>query len=78
MYIGWGPLSIINTEGQMRIFLMTTVEGVVGTTCGRGERVKHAILSPPPAQSSHLPSPMEIQCKFSVIAEAQQDNEEHR
>ena len=38
MYIGCGGLSIINTEGGKRIFLMTTV-GVVGTTCG-GERVK--------------------------------------
>ena len=38
MYIGCGRLSIIITEGQMRIFLMTPV-GVVVTTCGR-ERVK--------------------------------------
>ena len=34
----FGGLSIINTEGGMMIFLMTTV-GVVGTTRG-GERVK--------------------------------------
>ena len=38
MYIGCGRLSIIITEGQMRIFLMTPV-GVVVTTRGR-ERVK--------------------------------------
>ena len=38
MYIGCGRLSIFNTEGVMRNFLMTTI-GVVGTTCG-GERVK--------------------------------------
>ena len=38
MYTGFGRLSIINTEGQMRIFLMTPV-GVVVTTRGR-ERVK--------------------------------------
>ena len=37
MYIGCGRLSIINTEGQMRIFLMTPV-GVVVTTRGH-ERV---------------------------------------
>ena len=37
MYIGCGRLSIIITEGQMRIFLMTPV-GVVVTTRGR-ERV---------------------------------------
>ena len=41
MYIGCGRLSIINTEGGMRIFLMTTV-GVVGTTHG-GERGMHNI-----------------------------------
>ena len=38
MYIDCGRLSIIITEGQMRIFLMTPV-GVVVTTRGR-ERVK--------------------------------------
>ena len=38
MYIGCGRLSIIITEGQMRIFLMTPV-GVVVTT-RRRERVK--------------------------------------
>ena len=37
MYIGCGRLSIINTEGQMRSFLMTPV-GIVVTTRGR-ERV---------------------------------------
>ena len=41
MYIGCGRLSIIITEGQMRIFLMTPV-GVVVTTRGR-ERVKDVI-----------------------------------
>ena len=39
MYIGCGRLSIIITEGQMRIFLMTPV-GVVVTTRGR-ERVNY-------------------------------------
>ena len=43
MYIGCGRLSIINTEGQMRIFLMTPV-GVVVTTRGR-ERVKERFHS---------------------------------
>ena len=38
MYIGCGRLSIINTEGQMRIFLMTPVGVVVTTRCR--ERVK--------------------------------------
>ena len=42
MYIGCGRLSIIITEGQMRIFLMTPV-GVVVTTRGR-ERVKYIII----------------------------------
>ena len=42
MYIGCGRLSIINTEGQMRIFLMTPV-GVVLTTHGR-ERVNENSL----------------------------------
>ena len=42
MYIGCGRLSIINTEGQMRIFLMTSV-GVVVTTHGR-ERVKYGVV----------------------------------
>ena len=42
MYIGCGRLSIIITEGQMRIFLMTPV-GVVVTTRGR-ERVKPLCL----------------------------------
>ena len=42
MYIGCGRLSIIITEGQMRIFLMTPV-GVVVTTRGR-ERVKEIQL----------------------------------
>ena len=41
MYIGCGRLSIIITEGQMRIFLMTPV-GVVVTTRGR-ERVNDII-----------------------------------
>jgi len=41
MYIGCGRLSIIITEGQMRIFLMTPV-GVVVTTRGR-ERVKYSL-----------------------------------
>ena len=41
MYIGCGRLSIINTEGQMKIFLMTPV-GVVVTTRGR-ERVKYSL-----------------------------------
>ena len=41
MYIGHGRLSIFNTEGGMRNFLMATI-GVVGTTCG-GERVLKAI-----------------------------------
>ena len=43
MYIGCGRLSIIITEGQMRIFLMTPV-GVVVTTRGR-ERVKVSVTS---------------------------------
>ena len=44
MYIGCGRLSIIITEGQMRIFLMTPV-GVVVTTRGR-ERVKEIVKNP--------------------------------
>ena len=58
MYIGCGRLSIINTEGQMRIFLMTPV-GVVVTTRGR-ERVKReytlhlAYLGPSACEEIHF------------------------
>jgi len=54
MYIGCGRLSIIITEGQMRIFLMTPV-GVVVTTRGR-ERVKLRI-------GQYFPNAQYI-CKF--------------
>ena len=52
MYIGCGRLSIIITEGQMRIFLMTPV-GVVVTTRGR-ERVKVSHVLKRPADAYNM------------------------
>ena len=48
MYIGHGRLSIFNTEGGMRNFLMATI-GVVGTI-RRGERLSNSFHSPKTAE----------------------------